>query len=246
MPPPGFDADHPARRGYDIHPAGIGGADGMYAIRGFSLWYHPRCGAWFPVIRDVLIVKTFGGAAPWLPVRYVGNGRFAVAKTVKDEVKVPKAWPQDESMFGAAEAVTLLVDGLTGKVLKQSKPFVYNHNPEPQIPHSWWSTAMKPKSEPPDPEPARKSLFRWNEKTRELRFAGDRLLRLGVDDEREESGDGRYSLVYDKCPHAGAGIKTQAAFRIIDGETGRIHTAEVESDFHEIWTEPSWQVLVSP
>ena len=43
-----------------------------------------------PVIRNVHIVKTFGGEFPWFPAGYVGTDRFAVTKTVKDEVELPK------------------------------------------------------------------------------------------------------------------------------------------------------------
>lgn len=239
--PPGF---HPGRRGmygFEISPAGERCRDGVYAINGFSMWFRPSDGAWHPVIRDVHIVKTFGGAAPFLPVRYVGNGRFAVAKTVTDEVEVPETTPRDEVVFGAAEAVTMLIDGVTGAVIEESKPYIYNHNPQPEIPDAWWASGLKPK--PAQLKVAPASLFHWNEKTREVRFAGDSVVKLGKDDEREESDDGRFSVVYQQCPRGGGKAKTKVPIRILDGRTGQVHSAEVTSDFYEVWVEVFWEVL---
>jgi hypothetical protein len=242
-PPPGFHENAGRWGGYSISPARKDGRDGVYAIDGFSLWFRPMGGDWNPVIRDVHIVKTFGGAPPWLPVRYVGDGKFAVAKTVKDEVEVPESTPRDEAGFGAAEAVTMLIDGITGEVLKKSAPHVYNHNPSPLIPDDWWAAGLKP--EPPGPEAKRKSLFLWNEDQRELRFTGGGLLQLVEDDERLESDDGRYLLIYQKCPRGGGKQQTKVPFRIIDGKTGEMHSAEVKSDFYEVWVDVSWRLLCS-
>lgn len=242
-PPPGYSLKASQSWGFGIFPAGRGCSDGIYAIKDLSLWFLPKGGTWHPVIRDVYIVKTFGAMPPWLPVRYVGNGRFAVAKTVKDKVKEPKTTPEEERGLGAAEAVTLLIDGVTGKIIKQTKPVVYSVNPKPQIPDDWWAEGTKPKPESPKPEVAKTSLFRWHEKSRELRFAGDQVVKLGEDDEYSESGDGRYTLIYQKCPCGGGNAKTKVPFRIIDGKTGQIHAAEVESGFYEAWVEVTWETL---
>ena len=48
-----------------------------------------------------------------------------------------------------------------------------------------------------------KSLFHWDEAKREIRFAGDKVLKLAEDDERCESGDGRHLVIYQKCPSGG-------------------------------------------
>ena len=33
----------------------------------------------------------------------------------------------------------MLIDGVTGNVLKESAPHIYNHNPSPAIPDDWWA-----------------------------------------------------------------------------------------------------------
>lgn len=243
-PPPGYEG-HAERWGrLSIQPAGKDGRDGIYAVVGFSLWFRPDDGKWNQVIRDVHIVKTFGGAPPSLPVRYVGDGRFAVAKTVLDEVEVPETTPRDEVGFGAAVAVTMLIDGVTAKTLKESAPHTYNHNPTAEIPDAWWAAGLKPK--PPEPEPERNSLFQWDEEKRKLRFAGGKVVKLGEDDEHEESDDGRHLVIYRQCPSGGGKEPTKVPFRIIDGATGKIHSAEVTSDFFEVWVDVSWQLLGAP
>lgn len=240
-PPPGYDGNGGKFGNFSICLAGKDGQDGVYAVDGFSLWFRPTKGEWCPVIRDVHIVKTFGGSFPWLPVTYVGNGRFAVARTVKDEVKVPKTTPRDELGFGAAEAVTLLIDGVTGNVLGESAPHVYNHNPRPAIPDDWWAAGSKPK--PAAAVARRKSLFQWDEETQELRFAGGKVMKLGEEDERLESEDGGHLVIFQKCPRGGGKEKTRVPFRVIDGKTGRVFSSEVESGFFEAWVDVSWQLL---
>lgn len=240
-PPPCFGQKDTNIYRFTIIPAGKKCRDGIYAINDFSLYFLPTGGEWHTVIHDVHIVKTFGGAPPRLPVIYVGNGRFAVAKTVKDKVKVPKTTLKHDAIFGAAEAVTMLIDGTTGEVHKQSKPYIYNQNPEPQIPDDWWAVGLKPK--PTEPEIKVKTHFHWDEKRHEIRYAGDKVMKLGEDDERAESGDGRHLLIYQKCPRGGGNAKTKVPFRILNGETGRIHSAEVVSDFYEVWVEATWEVL---
>lgn len=242
-PPPGYHPGGNGQHGFDFSPAGKNCRDGVYAINGFSLWFRPKNGAWHSVIRHVHIMKTFGGAGPQLFARYVGDGRFAVPKTVKDSVEVPESTPPDEALFPAAEAVTMLIDGVTGKVIEESKPFIYNHSPLPEIPDDWWAAGLKPK--PAEPEVAPKSLFQWDEKNREVRFAGDKVVKLGEDDEHEVSGDGCYLVIYQQCPRGGGKAKTKVPIRILDGRTGQVHSAEVTSDFYEVWVEPFWEVLCS-
>lgn len=242
-PPPGYNGHAERWTRLSIEPAGIDGKDGIYAIDGFTLWFRPLGGEWHQVIRDVHIVKTFGGASPFLPVCYVGDGRFAVAKTVQDEIEVPASTPRDEVVFGAAVAVTMLIDGVTGKVIKESAPEIYNHNPSPVIPDDWWVADLKPKT--PEPEPEHKSLFHWNEEKRELRYADGKVMILGEDYEHEESDDGRYLVIYQQCPRGGDKEKTKVPFQIINGASGQVHTAEVVSDFFEVLVDVSWQLLIS-
>jgi hypothetical protein len=87
------------------------------------------------------------------------------------------------------------------------------------------------------------SLFDWNEEKREIRFAGGKVVRLSEDDERDESGDGRYLVIYQKCPRGGGKAETKVPLRILDGKTGQVHSAEVRSGFYEVWVDLSWEVL---
>jgi hypothetical protein len=83
----------------------------------------------------------------------------------------------------------------------------------------------------------------WAEKTRVLRFAGDKILQLTEDDEFEESNDGSHAVIYQKCPRGGGKEATRVSLRIVDGKTGRIRSVEVESKFYEAWVEVGWHVL---
>ena len=114
--PPGYDPLKDQFWRLEISLAGESGCDGLYAVEGFTLWFFPESGKWGRVIVKVNIRKTFGGAMPWLPVAYLGEERFAVSKTIKDGVPVPAECPDDQSMFGGAEGVTMLIDGRSGEM----------------------------------------------------------------------------------------------------------------------------------
>ncbi|WP_193213146.1 hypothetical protein [Luteolibacter marinus] len=240
--PEGFDT--PSKAGYDgatgVYPAGGKTADGVYAISGFGLWFLPEGGEWHRVAKDVHIVKTFGGVAPQLPVRYLGNGRFAVARTTRDEVPVPDDFAEDEQVFGAAEAVTMLIDGRSGERIAESAPVVYNHNPPLEIPGEWWAPGYEPAG--PVPPKERASRFQWEGETRTIRFAGDRSLKLEEGRKCALSGDGRLLLVYEDFPKS-VGGKTTVTLQVADGESGEVHRLSIASEFPDVMVEASWQVL---
>lgn len=240
--PDGYDlkAGFDAAKG--VYPAGADAVDGIYAINEFSLWFLPKGGSWHLVVKNVHIVKTFGGLSPHLPVRYLGHGRFAVARTTKDNAPIPDDHPKDERIFGAAESVTMWIDGRSGEVLAESDPRIYNHNPEVSIPDAWWAPGRKPKE--PEPAPEAKSRFQWDESGRDVQYAGGRQFQLGEDDETELSADGRYLAVYEDFPKRADG-KRVLTLRIIDGESGEIHVTTLASDFDELVVDISWQILCS-
>jgi hypothetical protein len=245
--PDGFGDGH-AFLGGGVFTAGGHGAEGYYAVRGFTLWYLPpgkpwevaEAGDWRLVIDKVPVVKTFGGVAPWLPVCYVGRGRFAVAKTVRDDIPVPPLVPEDERMFGAAEAVTMLLDGRTGKVLKTTAPYYYNHNPPLRIEDSWWSDALRPK--PPLEKATPPSPFRWNKERTEVRFGADGKETLGEDDESVLSHDGRFLAIYPRWSRMDDG-ETKLTVRIIDGQSGSVRRLEIASEFYEVLAGARWELL---
>ena len=127
-----------------VYPAGPGCRDGVYCIRDFSLFFKPPKEDWHTVIEHVNIIKTFGGFAVHLPVAYVGQGRFAVAKTTKDAVEQPEEKKGDfDGTPGLA--ATMLIDGRTGRILKQTAPRLYGNNPPLDVPDDWWSADVKPR-----------------------------------------------------------------------------------------------------
>ena len=96
-----------------------------------ALWVR-RDEKWTCLVSGLSVGKTFGGVFPWLPVRYLGSGLFAVSETVPGEVleKSKEGYPQ-------ARAVTFLIDSKDGKVKGRSKCFIYDHNPPIRIPEEW-------------------------------------------------------------------------------------------------------------
>lgn len=96
-----------------------------------ALWVR-RDEAWTCLVTGMNVEKTFGGAAPGFPARYLGNGLFAVSETLPVEVmeKSEEGYPQ-------ARAVTFLIDSKDGKVKGRSECFVYDHNPPIRIPEEW-------------------------------------------------------------------------------------------------------------
>jgi hypothetical protein len=107
------------------------GSDGIYVIKNFSLWFKPDQQNWRSVIKNVKIIKTFGGARPVLPVAYIGDGKFAVARTVGRMFEV-KGEP-----IPKARSITMLIDGYTGQVLDKTQKVVYGISPPLNIPKQW-------------------------------------------------------------------------------------------------------------
>lgn len=93
-------------------------------VRGDEVW---RC-----VVLNVRILKTFGAGFPGLPVRYFGNGLFAIAETVPGEVDEESA-----EGFPQARAVTFLIDSRDGTVKERSETFVYAQVPSVRVPDDW-------------------------------------------------------------------------------------------------------------
>lgn len=98
-----------------------------------ALWVKEKAG-WKCVVPHVRVDKTFGGALPCLPVRYLGSGWFAVSETVPGDVpeKTKEGFPQ-------ARAVTFLIDSRDCKVKERSDSFIYDHNPTVVVPKEWAS-----------------------------------------------------------------------------------------------------------
>ena len=247
-PPPDYETDRP----YFIRlRLALAGKDGVFMStwkgEGFALSFIPTGGKWIEVISGVNIRKTFGGVAPWLPVEYLGNGNFAISKTTIDSVPVPEDWPEDQKMFGAAQGVTMMIAAKSGKTLKKSEPFVYEHNPPLKIPTDWWQDGFKPKlpfwEQQPEEAP---TLFKREKEIRELSFGKDSKLALNEEEDYRESEDGRHAVIYREWTQKTKNKKAGQTLSIIDGKNGKIQKIEIASEFAEVLTEAYWINSAAP
>jgi len=238
-----------AGSGGRLLPAGPDGRDGLYYVDdaqrlldGFTLWYKPPDCRWFPVIRKVHVFKTFGGMPPLLPVAYLGNRRFAVARTVRDDV--PGRPGEKRAIIPWALCSTLLIDGMTGRTLEETEPVIYDHNPSLEIPDRWWSEEAR-KLRDRKGEIEKKRPIQWDGEQGVYRYAGDRALRPEKDEEVLISSDGRYLAVYGKWSREEGPI-SKIAFRIIDGASGEERTHEVVRPAKTLLVNAAaWQILCS-
>lgn len=230
----------------DIHPAGPDGAEGYYVVGNFSLHYLPSGGNlgksdWKRVIHDVNVVKTFGGAFPWLPVEYLGGGRFAVAKTVRNSIPVPDSWSEEDRYFGAAEAVTMLLDS-DGRVLETTKGYAYNHNPPLRVPAAW--RKLPRPGGAGKPAPVAPPQIRVDEKKSIVVFADGKRERIAEDERCEVSDDGRSLVVFQDAPERKQGATT-VDLRVFDGASGEPRRIRLSSEFHKVLVDCSWHTLCS-
>lgn len=98
-----------------------------------SLWIFDE-GRWNCLLEGVHVNKTFGGAPPSLPIRYVGNKRFLVTETVAGEVK---ELSPEKPHLPQALAVTFLIDLKEGRILARGPAFRYSENPPVKAPEDW-------------------------------------------------------------------------------------------------------------
>ena len=225
-----------------IYPAGRDCLDGLYCIHNFSLWYLPNGGEWRSVIKNVHIVKTFGGALPHLPVAYVGNGRFAVTRTVKDEVQTPKRKVDEGYEIPKALACTMLVEAQTGKILKETEPEIYDFNPRLAIPDDWWSMDIQPQRKAATEA---QKLFHWDADSNMVGYGKGKSIRLAKEMKTCLSADGRYLLIYQQQSKINQ-TPARMSFEIVDGATARTSSYEVKSDAKQLFVgTAAWQVLCS-
>lgn len=99
-----------------------------------ALWIR-RADHWECLLSGIQIDKTFGGMPPSLPVRYLGKGYFAFAKTAPGEVKDK----EPGFRFPTALAITCLLDSNTGEIRERSAAYRYEANPPLKIPQKWYA-----------------------------------------------------------------------------------------------------------
>jgi hypothetical protein len=96
-----------------------------------ALWVRAN-NEWKCVVAGLRVVKTMGGAPSTLPVRYLGNGFFAISETLPGDIS-----ENSKEGFPQALAATFLIDSNGGKVKERSDAFVYDHNPPVRVPDRW-------------------------------------------------------------------------------------------------------------
>jgi hypothetical protein len=228
--------------GAGVYPAGPDCRDGVYFLWNYSLFYMPPGEEWHEVVRDVHVFKTFGMRRATLQVAYLGEGRFAVARTVENRVKVPENEESRGFAFPKGRCVTMLIDGRTGEVLAETEPILYDHNPDLDIADEWWAPGERIRADQ-DPGTRERCFFAWSAEDETIRYGEGHSVSLTPGDKTALSGDGRYLLIYRERSEAGQ-LPTTIAFRIVDGKTGGDATYEVTSDYREIYVSTiSWQVL---
>ncbi len=229
-----------------IFPVGPAARDGLAFVSGsfddFALWYEPPGSRWLRVLRGVHIFKNMGGAAPWLPVAYLGDRRFAVAKTVKDEA--PADGKDKEDSIPASLCSTMLVEGMTGRIVEETKPKVYSGNPDLDIPDGWWSKEATEARKKSAEETRRPGTFRWDEKEKTWRSASGKTVRPGEKEDAVLSEDDRWLAVYPRW--AEKGPPARIAFRIIDATTGEETKLEISVPTREGSVDhAAWEILTS-
>lgn len=109
-------------------------SDGMVFLTDhlhMGLWVREG-GRWKCMLTGLRVEKTFGGATPHLPARYLGGGLFAVSETVPERIQEKK-----DGLFPQALAVTFLLDTKKGEIIERSKSFIYDHTPPVKVPDLW-------------------------------------------------------------------------------------------------------------
>ncbi len=228
-------------RGNGVHPAGPSAKDGLYLISENSLWYKPCGDNWKQVVEGVNVEKIFGGWGPHLPVAYIGEGRFAVARTVEGSEYEDKV-----SKMPRALSVTMLIEAKTGKILKETEPVTYDTNPELNIPETWWSEEARQKRQSLDADERKKAmtvLFSDAENGKVVVFGKGKQYRTAEKDKKRVSSDGRYMVVYrdwseNKNPPA------TLSFHILDGKEEKIRVCRITTPTKTLFVlHLGWEML---
>jgi len=111
----------------------------------FEIWYKASpADQWQRIVRQVCVIKTFGGRSARLACEYLGNGFFAYAETIANS-KVERSGNDPESTMLAC---TKLIDA-KGDVVAQTEAYRYGGQPGVMIPATW-SHQFKLNSEQPE------------------------------------------------------------------------------------------------
>ena len=143
----GLKADDMAWR-MNLWHYGVTAEGGAYIVvhdDKFEIWYKASpAERWQRIVRQVCVIKTFGGLAPRLACEYLGNGFFAYSETIANS-KVERSGNGPEPTM---LAITKLVDR-NGKVVAQTEAYRYGGQPGVKIP-AIWSHQFKLNPEQPE------------------------------------------------------------------------------------------------
>lgn len=219
-----------------IFPAGPEARDGIFIedYNEYSVWYKaPKC-RWLRVVKNISVVDNpwTSRSDIWLPIAYVGDRRFAVGGYV---------WSEGDS----GKFVTMLVEGMTGRVVEESKNRKIDYMSSLEIPERWWSEDLARISKSREDARKGKRPFEWVEKEKSYRYAKDKQLKISEDQKASLSQDGRYLMVYQ--PKAkGYWPRVEHKFTLIDGISGeRRHiTLPIRAERAEV-DRVAWLILCS-
>jgi len=227
-----------------VQSAGPQAREGLFLVDGafddFALWYKPPDARWLRVIRGVHILKAAGGETPWLPVAYLGARRFAVAKTAMDGG--PPA-PPAEGPEAPPVSSTMLIDGMTGRIIEETTPRAYDYMPELDIPDAWWSGEARAGRKRQAEQPVTVAPITWVQESSVYRFKDGRTVKRVSGEEAALSRDGRRLAIYREWTPSG-GPPARIRFRIFDAETEGEKSVEISLEEEEAFVRSaSWEVL---
>lgn len=108
-----------------------------------ALYYRHGTKVWTNAIKNIPIIKTFGGSPPHLHIRYLGANKFLFPETLPQKNE-PVHWTKAETDSDTGwtkrpsrECVTLLFDCVEKRILDRSQPEVYQTEPSITLSDEW-------------------------------------------------------------------------------------------------------------
>lgn len=202
---------------------GMAGKDGVFLVHGLSLWFKPNNKNWRNVAKDVPIFRIYGATRPYLPVAYLGNGKFAIAKSIKKEVTSIKKNDKDPK----ALSLTMLVDGYTGKIIEESEPILHEYDPPLNIPDHWLTEKQKKLR---DKYTNSKRIFNGSIQHDEVK-----TIELAEKDIIAYSASNKYIAIYRKWSSDWGDNAKYLNFKIIEKQTGKTRNFKINTNKKELY-----------
>ena len=205
---------------HEVLPAGENCKDGIFIDTWMGVWLKKR--GWDKGWRKVIgpIAVEGPGACGGRPqVTYLGSYRFAVTATMNFNRK-----------FGDMLSFTMLIDGLTGKILDETDPIPARY-PKENIPWDWWDPEIR---QPMFPRQPWRRFFSWDKDNSVFFFGDSGILRLQENWNILFSESGEFAVVWGRVP-AGRKQEKTLLFKVIIGPTGKTYTLSIPEGEFEIF-----------